>query len=100
VQAAPWPSCRGQPTRPRPAAGISFRLLIREESIGCRDQVFVLREIVRTQGNAAQKLVKDFCPILGRKSIKRVKQLLGTLRHESRLAFNVFRVKFSAIPEV
>ena len=45
---------------------------IRKEVIGCRDQVFVVREVVRTQSDAAQKLAENFCPILGRKSVKLV----------------------------
>ena len=73
---------------------------IREEVIGRRHQVLVLRKVVWTQGDPAQKLVEDFCPILGRKSVKLVEQFFGALSHESRLALNVFRVKSSGIPEV
>ena len=71
-------------------ASYAVTIEIREEAIGCRNQVLVLGKVVRTQGDPAQKLVEDFCSILGWKRVKLVEQLLGTLSHESRLAFNVF----------
>ena len=45
---------------------------IREKPIGCRNQVLVLGKVVRTHRDPAQKLVEDFCPIFGRKSVKLV----------------------------
>jgi hypothetical protein len=83
---------------------MSFRLLatveLHEEAIGCRNQVLLLRQIVRSQGHTAQEFSKQFRPLPIRKSFKVVEQLFGSLRHESRFAPSVLGVKFVGESEV
>ncbi len=62
--------------------------------IGCRNQVAILRQIVRREGCTAQKFGKEFRPILSRKRVEFVEQLLSGLGHEIRFARGVLRVKF------
>jgi hypothetical protein len=78
---------------------MSFRLLatikVDEEAIGGRKQVFVLRQIVRSQGDAAGEFGHQFRPFPIWKRIEFVEQFLGGLDHEIRLAFCHLRVKFA-----
>ncbi|MPZ17543.1 MAG: hypothetical protein GEV06_06495 [Luteitalea sp.] len=64
--------------------------------IGRRDQVFVLREVVRGPGCPAQDLRDNLRPILVRKYLELVEQLLGRLSHMFRVARGAIRIKRSA----
>ena len=77
---------------------MSFRLLatieLSEEAIGDRDQIFVLRHVVRSQGHAAGELGHEFRPIQIRKRVEFLEQLFGGLRHEIRVPLCVYWAKF------
>lgn len=74
--------------------GLFAPVEVDEESVGRSGQIIVRWQLVRDQGRSAQEFGQDFRPVLIRKRLELVKQLLGSLRHEIRLAPAVCHVKF------
>ena len=70
-----------------------------EQAVGSPNEVVVVGQIVGSQGYAAYEFGHEFRPILIRKRVEFVEQLLGSLGHEIRFAFSVLRVKFVAESE-
>ena len=89
--------CRGPPTRPRPGAAMSFRLLATiefgKQAISGRHQVIVLRHVVRSQGHSTCELRDELRPIPIRERLKFVEQFLRCFRHEIRVPCWALRVK-------
>jgi hypothetical protein len=77
---------------------MSFRLLatieVSEQTIGNRHQVVVLRQVVRRQGHATRKFGDKFGPIPIRQRFEFFDQLLGGVRHGTRVPRCVLHVKF------
>lgn len=81
-----------------PRAAKSFRLAtieIGEEAIGSGYGIFVLWQIVRSQGHPTREFGQDFRPILIRQRLEFLEQLLGGVRHEIRVARCVLCVKLA-----
>jgi hypothetical protein len=67
-----------------------------EEAIGCGDQVFVCRKIVRSQGCTTEKGRQNFRPIRFRKRLELGEKSLRSLGHEFSVAPWFVRVKSAA----
>jgi hypothetical protein len=70
-----------------------------EEAIGGRNQVLVLRRVVRAQGHPTREFGHEFGPIPIRERFEFLEQFLCGVRHEIRIPRCVLRVKFVDNPE-
>jgi len=81
---------------------MSFRLLATiefgKQAIGDRNQIIVLRQVVRGQSHPTREFRYELRPIPIRERLKFVEQLLRGLHHESESHFVFFASSLSVIP--
>ena len=58
-----------------------------------RNEIVVLRQIVRSEGRSTEQFRNEFHPVFARQGVEFVQQLLGGLRHAFRLTLDFIGVK-------